>query len=62
MYENARIGCELMRPFLLKLKVIAEEELDQLLQQMLIEMHSEDFCGIWYFSTTWGNKPAVQDA
>lgn len=61
MYENARIGCELMRPFLLKLKVISEEDLDQLIRQMLIEMNSEEFCGIWCFVTTWGNKPAIQD-
>ncbi len=31
--------------------------MDQLYQQILIEMLAEDFCGVWYYMTAWGNKP-----
>ncbi len=57
MYDNARIGLELMRPFLVKAGLIEEAEMDRLYQQAMIEMMSEDFCGVWYYMTAWGSKP-----
>jgi hypothetical protein len=57
MYDNARVGLALMRPFLLKLGVIGEDELEQLYRQTLAEMQAPDFRGLWYYMTAWGNKP-----
>jgi hypothetical protein len=34
-----------------------EEELDQLYQQALAEMMSDDFSALWYFVTVTGEKP-----
>jgi ubiquinone/menaquinone biosynthesis C-methylase UbiE len=57
MYDNARIGLELMRPFLVKAGLVEEAEMDRLYQQGMIEMMAEDFCGVWYYMTAWGSKP-----
>ncbi|HLI88348.1 MAG TPA: methyltransferase domain-containing protein [Ktedonobacteraceae bacterium] len=57
MYDNARVGAALMRPFLTKLGVISEAEFDQLYQQAMTEMQAPDFRGLWYYMTAWGNKP-----
>jgi|SRR5450755_607138 ubiquinone/menaquinone biosynthesis C-methylase UbiE len=57
MYDNARVGLELMRPFLVKAGLVNEAEMDRLYQQGMIEMMAEDFCGVWYYMTAWGSKP-----
>ena len=57
MYDNMKAAGELLRPFLVKLGVITEEEMKVLYQQTLIEMQAADFCAIWQYMTAWGNKP-----
>jgi len=47
----------LAQPFLLKWGMITKEELDRLYHQMLAEMLSEDFCGVFFLLTVWGEKP-----
>jgi len=37
--------------------LLAPDEIMTLYQQMLLEMLSDDFCGIWFFLTAWGTKP-----
>ncbi len=44
------------QPFLLKTGAITQEEVDQLYQQALDEMQSEQFCALWYLLTVWGEK------
>jgi hypothetical protein len=51
------VGFKLIQPFLLQAEVATQEELDQLYEQMLVEMRSDDFCGLAYFLTVWGKKP-----
>lgn len=55
-YRNAEVGFKLLAPLLVKMGVAAQEEIDQTYQQMLIEMLSSDFCGVWNFLTVWGKK------
>lgn len=57
MYQNHMVVLKLMQPFLLKMGVATQEEIDRVYQQMLIEMHSENFCGVWSFLSVWGEKP-----
>ncbi|MBV9257053.1 MAG: hypothetical protein JO215_03435 [Ktedonobacteraceae bacterium] len=62
MFPNNILCCTkaagvLLRPFLVKLGVITETEMDILYQQTLIELRALDFCGIWHYMTAWGNKP-----
>ena len=42
-----------------ELPTIAETPQDpaQLIRQALIEMQQEDFCGIWWFLSSWAVKP-----
>jgi hypothetical protein len=57
MCENLKIGMQLAHPFLLKMGVGTEEELDQLYRGSEVEMLSNDFCAVWYLLTAWGTKP-----
>jgi len=62
MFPNNILCCTkaagvLLQPFLVKLGVITETEMDILYQQTLIELRALDFCGIWHYMTAWGNKP-----
>ncbi|HZU71090.1 MAG TPA: methyltransferase domain-containing protein [Ktedonobacteraceae bacterium] len=56
-YQNFRAGFQLVLPFMLKYGVITQEEFDDLYQQALIEMLSDDFCALVYFLSVWGTKP-----
>ncbi|MHB8600117.1 MAG: class I SAM-dependent methyltransferase [Ktedonobacteraceae bacterium] len=57
MYQNWMIASKLVQPYLVKLGLGTQEELERLYQQMLIEMVAEDFCAVWYFMSAWGRKP-----
>ncbi len=50
----------LMQPFLIGTGVTTQEELQNLLYQMELEMYSDDFNGVIFLLTAWGEKP--QDA
>ena len=59
MYENCEIAFKLVQPFIIKLAGISQEEVDQKYQKMLAEMTTQDFCGLWYYLTVWGQKPLM---
>jgi len=46
----------LAQPFLLKWGLITKEDLERLYQEMLAEMLSEDFCGVFFLLTVWGKS------
>ncbi len=56
-YRNAEIGYRLGKPFYLKTGVTTDEEFEQLYQQMLIEMLSDEFFGMWHYMTFFATKP-----
>lgn len=56
-YESLKAGLKLMQPFLLKMGVTTQEEIDHLYQQALDEMKSKDFCALLYLLSAWGEKP-----
>jgi SAM-dependent methyltransferase len=56
-YRNYEVAYSLLQPFLIKAGVITQEEVKRVYEQMLIEMHYEDFCAMWHFMSTWGTKP-----
>ena len=56
-YRNYEVFFKLTLPFLVSVGVATQEEVEQTYQQMLIEMLSEDFKGMWYLLTVWGNTP-----
>jgi len=57
MYTNCEVAFREVMPLLIKTKVETPEEIERSYQQMLLEMQSEAFCGLWYYLTAWGQKP-----
>ncbi len=55
--EDLMVTFQLIQPFLIKWGVISQEEVSALYDQMCLEMLSDDFCGLWYLLTVWGEKP-----
>lgn len=50
---------KLLQPFLLKVGVATQEQLDILYEQVLDEMQSEEFCALAFYLTVWGQKPGT---
>lgn len=57
MRDNLSLALVLLQPFLIKEGVATQQELTSLYAQALQEMASNDFCGLWYYVTVWGEKP-----
>jgi len=55
---DARANFKLFQPFIIRMGVATQEELDQIYEQMLSEMAREDFRGLMFPLTVWGEKPA----
>ena len=56
-YQDLRTFLKLIQPFLVKVGVATQEEIDALYHRAMEEMQSPDFCGIWPFLSVWGTKP-----
>lgn len=46
----------LVQPFLIEAGVTTQEEVEQVYQQMLSELRSQDFLAVAFWLTVWGNK------
>jgi hypothetical protein len=57
VYQDLSVAQQLLQPFKVEMGVAAQEELDQFNRQIAIEMPAEDFYGIMYLLTVWGEKP-----
>ena len=53
------MAAKLAQPFLLKMKVSTQEELNALYEQMLVEMLRSDFRALMYIVSVWGEKPST---
>jgi ubiquinone/menaquinone biosynthesis C-methylase UbiE len=56
-FKDYMILLELIRPFLVKMGIAAQDELERLCQQAVAEMQLEDFAAIGLLLTVWGRKP-----
>ena len=56
-YRNFQFLLQLIQPFLLKMRVATQEELNTLYDNVLLEMLSPDYRAMWYFLRVWGRKP-----
>jgi len=56
-YQNAMVFLKLSQPFLVKMGVTTVKEAEVLYQRALEEMMEPDYCALWYFFSTWGEKP-----
>jgi len=57
-YQNTMVFFKLLQPFLIKMGITTQAEVDGLYQRALDEMMSDDFCGVWFYLTVWGEVPA----
>ncbi len=57
MYKDIRISFKLLQPFLVRMKVAKEQEVEQLYRQTLAQCLSDDFRALWPFLSVWGQKP-----
>jgi ubiquinone/menaquinone biosynthesis C-methylase UbiE len=57
--EYTRI-CQLAQPVLLQMGLTTQPEMEQLQQKLLSEMPLEEFRGVGFYRTVWGNKPQSQ--
>ena len=56
-YQNSKITYLLARPLFLNTGVTTAEEFDRTYQQMLNELNSDNFTGMWHYMTAVGVKP-----
>ncbi len=57
MYDNFRAGINIVAPLYSKAGIATPEEIIPLYQQLLSEMPSPDFRGMWHLVTVIGTKP-----
>ena len=57
IYNDWKVVNKLSQPFFISMGVTTQEEVDEAYNQMLIEMMQDDFRGIMYLLTAWGEKP-----
>ncbi len=57
MYQNYMAGTKLVMPFMQKAGIATAQELDEMYQNAMVAMMSEDFCAISFYLTTMGRKP-----
>jgi ubiquinone/menaquinone biosynthesis C-methylase UbiE len=55
--QNLLIVYKLLQPLFVQMQLITQEELNSLYEQMEKELQADDFCGIDYYLTVYGNKP-----
>ncbi len=56
-YKNFMAAYQLAQPFLIKMEVTTQEEVNRLYLQALTEMLSDDFCAVWFYLSVLGEKP-----
>jgi ubiquinone/menaquinone biosynthesis C-methylase UbiE len=56
-YQDWKTVYKLGQPFFISTGVTTQQEVDQVYEQMLLEMMSDDFCAVHYLLTVWGEKP-----
>src|SRR5256886_7834491 len=55
--RDASVVFKLFQPFIIRMGVATQEEVDQLYEQMKFEMMKDDFRGLMLPLTVWGEKP-----
>ena len=56
-YDITQVAFEQMKPFLLAMGVLSQQQFEQIHRDVLIEMLEDNFRGILYMLTAWGRVP-----
>lgn len=54
---DIQMATKLSQPFMVKMGVTSNKEMDDLYEQMVNEMEAETFNGLWIIVSVWGEKP-----
>ncbi|HEU5227701.1 MAG TPA: class I SAM-dependent methyltransferase [Ktedonobacteraceae bacterium] len=54
VFQDVMVGYKLAQPFLLRMGVATQQELDRLYQVAIDEMQASNFCGLFFYLTVWG--------
>lgn len=57
LYRDLEIIFNTAQPLFVKAGIATQEEVTEQYQNMLIELHAEDFCGVWHYVSIQGTKP-----
>ncbi len=57
VFNDFMAGYKLVQPYLVKMDVTTQEEVEGLYQRLLEEQQSPDFCEVWFYLSVWGQKP-----
>ncbi len=55
--EDLKVGYKLLQPYIVRQGAAAQQDLDELYEQLLDELEAPGFRALWYFLRTWGKKP-----
>ena len=58
-YRNSEVASVATVPLLVQAGIASQAEVEEQLQKMLIEMHSEDFCGVWHYVSIQGIRASL---
>ncbi|HZO74559.1 MAG TPA: class I SAM-dependent methyltransferase [Ktedonobacteraceae bacterium] len=53
-FQDMMVGYRLAQPFLLRMGIATQQELERLCQKAVEEMQASSFCGITFYLTVWG--------
>lgn len=56
-YQNAEVTFQMVTPLLLRTGVADQEKLAALLPHISRDLRSDNFRGMWHYTTVWGIKP-----
>jgi ubiquinone/menaquinone biosynthesis C-methylase UbiE len=58
--HDLKVAYKQLQPFILKWQEVQPEEVGRLYQQMIDDMSSEGFLGLWWYLAAWGQKPRTE--
>lgn len=53
-FQDAMVAYKLTQPFLVRMGVATQQELERLYQKAMEEMQTSNFCGVIFYLTAWG--------
>ena len=56
VYQDYMAAYKLMQPYLVKMGVTTQDEVEGVYQRMLEEQQAQDFCEVWFYLSVWGEK------
>jgi len=56
LYHDLEVIFHTAQPLFVKAGIVTQQEAAELYQRMLIELHADDFCAVWHYTSIQGKK------